>query len=310
MKNQKQDYLSIGFVVVLCFIGLVIVKQNWPFLSQIVPVTNLVMMANNWKTYTDTESGFSLKYPSYYFVFKGDPSLGFFLATSAPKGGNGPKFLSENDVWFGASRGEATVQSLDQYLSTQQSLYSNVQKKPVMIGGISGYKIIYTFQTFAAGDTSTTIYSSDGIVIKNGKLYTISLSSFKQDLLNNQQVLFDQMLSTFKFIGSSNSTSSNSKNYQKAITILQENKSIQYIQSVVAGNGRKAYLEKQSEKDNVVEISLIEGGFPDKHTTRIDTFQVNVETGEIKVVDMVNNKNISPDAWGAGIAQRFPVGNE
>lgn len=154
----------------------------------------------NWKTYTDIKSGFSLKYPSDYFIFQGDPSLGFFLATSAPRGGNGPKFLGENDVWLSVSGSNSSVQTLDQYIASQQSLYNNIQKKSVTLGGIASYKITYTLQAFPAGSSSTTIYSSDGLVMRDGKISTISLSAFRQNLLDSQQVMFDKILSTFKFL--------------------------------------------------------------------------------------------------------------
>lgn len=69
-----------------------------------------------------------------------------------------------------------------------------------MIGGISGYKVTYSFQTKPEGSKSTTLYASDGIVIKNKKRYSVSLSSFNQKLLESKQTMFDQILSTFKFI--------------------------------------------------------------------------------------------------------------
>lgn len=441
MKNQKQSYLSIGFIVILCIIGLVIVKQNWPFLSQIIPVTNLVMTADNWKTYTDTVSGFSLKYPSYYFIYRGEPNLGFVLTTVPPKEGVNQLYLGENDARFGASATSTDI-PLDEYLSKQQALFKNIQKniskKAIMIDGVSGYKVISAFQTKPEGNSNTIIYVSEGLAMKNGKRYSVSLSSFNQKLLDSKQIMFDQILSTFRFVTPLKADTSSWTNFvnntysfnikfpityevqpgaeeqntcvrvklsagecvvliniyedkdnltldsylnknidsfaisgplvsydfngydsllsknqpgtelfikrgssvyrftaskassdkevgdimatfrfaspettttgDKAIAILQENKSIQYIQGIVIDRGRKAYLEKQSEKDNVVEISLIEDGFPDKHTTRIDTFQVNVETGEIQVVNMVNNKNISLDEWAAEVTQRFPGG--
>ena len=111
MKNKKVNYLIIGTVILVCFIvfglgGYYLRKQNQPSPS---PITAAVDRMDNWKIYTDTKSGFSLKYPSDYFIFQGDPTLGFFLATSAPKGGNGPKFLGEDDIWFGASSAESTL---------------------------------------------------------------------------------------------------------------------------------------------------------------------------------------------------------
>jgi hypothetical protein len=49
------------------------------------------------------------------------------------------------------------------------------------------------------GNSGTTMYTSEGLVIKNGKRYSVSLSSFNQKLLESKQSLFDQILSTFQF---------------------------------------------------------------------------------------------------------------
>jgi hypothetical protein len=56
-----------------------------------------------------------------------------------------------------------------------------------------------------------------------------------------------------------------------------------------------------------VTIVLFEEGFPDQHSTRIDTFMVNVTTNEIQVYTAasVPNKNISLEEWKKTVKERF-----
>lgn len=195
---DKKILLIIIGLLVVGFVGLSYLRK---------PVTSEPIVASekidDWKTYTDTNDGFSLKYPGEYFVYQGDPALGFIVTTSAPEGGTGPKFLGENDMRLGASSDVSSFQTLDEYLSKQESLFKDsrksISKISVMIGGLSGYKVTYAFQTKPEGSSATTLYASDGLVIKNGKRYSISLSSFNQKILDSKQAMFDQILTTFQF---------------------------------------------------------------------------------------------------------------
>lgn len=226
MKNLN-NYLVIGVIILMSFVGLGSYYRNHQKQTSSQPVTAVVDSVDTWKTYTDTNVGFSLKYPSDYFVYQGDPALGFTLTTSAPEGDKGgPKFLGENDARFGASSADFSFQTLDDYLSNQETLYKDsrksISKESVMIGGIAGYKVTYAFQTKPEGSSATTLYASDGLVIKNGKRYSVSLSSFNQKLLESKQAMFDQILSTFQFTQQTANVDNNAvstlvKNFYKAL---------------------------------------------------------------------------------------------
>lgn len=157
----------------------------------------------NWKTYIDTTNGFSLKYPDTYFKFQGDPTLGFFIATSATQGGNGPKFLpNKNDVWLGESTlktaNYSNLNTLDQYI-TSIAIYENPIKTSITMDGVNAYKIVYSSQVYCAGNSCSTIYGYDELVLKNGNIYVVTMSSGDKSTLDNNANLFDQILSTFKF---------------------------------------------------------------------------------------------------------------
>lgn len=152
----------------------------------------------NWKTYTDTELGFTFKYPDTYFKFQGDSKLGFFVATLAPEGGDSPKFLGIDDVWLSAgSLSGVNTASLDQYLESTSD-YASAQKIPITMGGINGYKVIYTFMVGPAEPLKPQ-YTYEGLVIKDSKLYSVSMASWSKNTLDRNKNTFNQILSTFRF---------------------------------------------------------------------------------------------------------------
>jgi hypothetical protein len=88
---------------------------------------------------------------------------------------------------------------LDRYLESAPDYYKNAQKTPVVIDGISGFKMVYTLIVGPA-EPLTPQYVYEVLVVKNGKLYAVSMASWTKDILDSNQTLFDQILSTFKFL--------------------------------------------------------------------------------------------------------------
>lgn len=180
-----------------------------PTSTPTVVITPILDPTADWKTYTNIALGFSFKYPSDYFKFQQDyPNTGVYFAPSQGKGGNGPKFLKLDDVWLDASiLSGANLKSLDEYLTLpgQQIYPTNSQKTPTTIDGVSGYIIVYDFPVSAGNITE---YTKVGIVLKNETIYTISLSAWSQEVLRANQKMFDQILSTFRFLPSTGSTGS------------------------------------------------------------------------------------------------------
>lgn len=206
----KLGILMIGLVLAgsIAFAGWQIgKKQTLPPLPTPIPVVQSSPTTDptaNWVTYTNSVDGFSFRYPNDYFRFQGDPSLGLFLSTSAPQGGNGPKFLGRNDTWLSASAMPANqIISLDDFFKLEgvKDRYGNVSEKEIVsIGGVNGYRFTYNTQVFAAGDSSTTIYIYEGLAIKDDRVYSVSLSAFNRSILESDKTILDQILSTFKFL--------------------------------------------------------------------------------------------------------------
>ncbi len=203
-KNNVNIFINIFIFLLGILIGLGIPKTTLlsglriPYLSATPTPTPFPIPTPtpnptaDWKTYTNNNLGFSFKYPVDYFKFQEESSTGVYLAPSKGQGGNGPKFLEKTDVW------------LDVNDETPVDLSPETPKNPVIIGGVSGYKIVSNFAV-VAGDVR--IYDYLAWVSKNNKLYTISLSSWDPNTLKNSEKLFDQILSTFTFIGQSSAAS-------------------------------------------------------------------------------------------------------
>ncbi len=159
----------------------------------------------DWKLYTDAKAGYSLKYPDSIFTYR-NPKLDFFVSTAVPQGGNSPKFLGQNDVWLetGSSSG-ANLSSLDEYLTLPgQPIYpADAKKTPVTMAGVSGYVVDYRLP-ISAGDLVQ--YTKTGTILQNEKIYTVTLSSWSPDVLERNNELFTQILSTFKLLDTSPTT--------------------------------------------------------------------------------------------------------
>lgn len=113
----------------------------------------------------------------------------------------------------------------------------------------------------------------------------------------------ETMIKSFKKI-----TDINNGDVEKAIDILKAIPEVQIIQNAVAKNGRKVFFSQGDVRGDIVKISLMEGGFPDQHTTRIDTFNVNVKSNVITVDDvaMISGQEfITLDAWKKTVNERF-----
>lgn len=235
---------------------------------------------SSWILYTNKTFGYSLKFPAAYQV---------------------PPQTAKEISQLGADNNIGLERKSDPSGSSVIVIDVNTDKGNVSLGdyvnknlemfGITGPLVSYNFNGYDALFNKNQ--PGANVFVKHGQyVYHITASTASSD----KEI--GDIVATFKFVTTAQS--------DKAVALLQENTSIQYIQRVIANGGTKAYLEPQNEKGDVAEVNLIEGNFPDNHTTRIDTFMVNVKTGEILVYDVANNKNISLKNWGTNIIQRFP----
>jgi hypothetical protein len=90
-----------------------------------------------------------------------------------------------------------------------------------------------------------------------------------------------------------------------AIGILDAIPEIQTIKKAVIKAGNNPFFQFENLKGEMVTISLHEDVTGQPQTNRIETFNVNLATGEITIYDVVNNTNISYDEWKKTVADRF-----
>lgn len=108
------------------------------------------------------------------------------------------------------------------------------------------------------------------------------------------------------FIPNQTSSNASSNKTQEAISLLESVPEIQTIKKAVLANGRKPFYTPENENGDIVRISLRESFPDDPHTSRIETFNVNIKSKNITVEDIVSGKDISLADWEKTVKERFP----
>lgn len=116
---------------------------------------------------------------------------------------------------------------------------------------------------------------------------------------------YNSFIDTFKIRTNQNDTAGNANNHNKAIQILQMIPEIQTIQNSVVKAGRKPFYTAEGESGDIVTISIRESFPDDPHTSRIDTFNVNVKSKVVTVEDVVSGKDIPFAVWKKTVKERF-----
>jgi len=91
----------------------------------------------------------------------------------------------------------------------------------------------------------------------------------------------------------------------KAIDILKTIPEIQNIEKSVIKAGRKPFYTPEGANGDIVRVSLRESFPDDPHTSRIDTFNVDITTGMITVEDVVSGGQISLEEWKKKVNQSW-----
>ncbi|MFC1790656.1 hypothetical protein ACFLZP_04210 [Patescibacteria group bacterium] len=97
--------------------------------------------------------------------------------------------------------------------------------------------------------------------------------------------------------------------YSQAIDKLNQIAEIDKIKRMVIQAGRKPFYINEGIDGYVVSVSLRESFPDDPHTTRIDSFQVNLETGIITVLDIASNDYLPLEKWQEETNRSWGFGN-
>lgn len=99
-------------------------------------------------------------------------------------------------------------------------------------------------------------------------------------------------------------TVTNDKTSQ-AINLLKAIPEIKIIEDAVVKSGRKPFFTSEGENGDIITVSLRESFPDDPHTTRIDTFNVNITTKEITISDYATDNDILFEEWQKTVKERF-----
>lgn len=156
----------------------------------------------DWKIYTDTTNRFTIKYPNSWLQFTLSDKTGGYLSKIAlvPQAPSDKQQLGELpgvriavlklDPKNCTNSAEYAQEEINAYLNNK-NLYPNLQIKPLILDGIPGYRI---------DSGSPGVTAQRGPEVYMFQCPTEIQMSFDPEGIENGIQLFDQILSTFKFL--------------------------------------------------------------------------------------------------------------
>jgi hypothetical protein len=233
----------------------------------------------------------SFKYPSY--LIRGEENIG--------GSGYSQEFKEENEQYTltFSVRGNYNQITGKPYATIDEYLDMPYQVKKVTIAGQEGRQPLP--RDGSENDFSASFFSKDLEFILTLDLKVSTKHELKTDA---GYKMFDQILSTFKFSGT-NWGDWQTSTMTKAIQMLQAISEVQNIERTVSHAGRKLFYTPEGVNGDVVRVSLRESFPDDPHTSRIDTFNINIKTKIITVEDVVTEQDISLEEWKKKINQSW-----
>ncbi|RJQ25953.1 hypothetical protein C4577_04370, partial [Candidatus Parcubacteria bacterium] len=163
------------------------------FLSQQQTSTNTETSSfdtSNWKTYINTQYGFSFKYPANYFIYESNDPNGNIDTTTISNYdhsdfSSGRKNSEDKDVFLmyvtHPWQKDVSLEKIKKY-------YGNYLIQDYKVDGITGFR--------ATRNEKVGINNFTVVIIKNNKEYYFTLGAIDSRYAD----VFNQILSTFKFL--------------------------------------------------------------------------------------------------------------
>lgn len=209
-KSQNTSLFLIGIILLLASLGSfgIFAYQNYftqkplPTVSP-TPPTSTPDETANWKTYTNSQAGFSIKYPADVFVYQGNPQQESQFWSNKINGG-APLELGQDGIWLNMSFSNPGAIMTDFYnkiinLRINETISQSAITKLANINsdGVAGATY---HQGIPPDFTGEPAYTYEAVWIKGNLVYRLSLSAFTESNLQTYKTTFDQILSTFKFL--------------------------------------------------------------------------------------------------------------
>lgn len=269
--------LLIGIITIL-LVGIgffALTKQNSQPSPSVITEQKVTTDTSNWTVYTNKTYSYSIKFPKNYEVQLGNEEQNTCIR---------PNVGSPCKVFINTYPNKDNL-SLKDYLSKQSIAF--LIDGPLIPYNFNGYDSI-----FNKNQLGTNLFTKRDLTVFH---FVASEASSDKEI--------GDIVATFKFANDSIST-----NYISAMSILQNLPEIRLLQNDIKRLGRTTFFKAGEENGDVVKIWFYEDGFPDNHTTRIDTFNVNIKTKVITVDDvaMMSGKEfITLDDWKKTVKGRF-----
>lgn len=302
--NRK---LSILIVVIAVAIGaayLLGTKKNTPLVSSQIKdqMPDFEVYTNktvNWKTYADRKFGISFQYP---------PNSNVDIATVAQTKNFSATITLDctgktSINLFTINTGNYS--SIEEFKKGNTSFSPNTPFKETVFNGEKTVQHYYPGSS-QTGAQVTTFLMHNGI----GYQIIYRLCALPGTALTDSDfsIIYPDILSTITFLDKENVKNGHTENYEKAVKIVQAIPEMTIIENAVINKGKKMrFSSAGGEFRDIVTVLLFEEGFPDLHTSRIDTFMVNIKTNDIQVysASTIPNKNISLEEWKKTVKERF-----
>ena len=200
------------------------------------------------------------------------------------------------------------------YINTLKPQSLNLEKEAVLLETATSKNELYLYLYEIPTKKQTTIVSYPNSIFSKylpGKYGFLGYfyPSFLGDDVESRQLeskwVDNNTISYIDFVTRKEVIKKIVNNTEKAITLLESIPEIQIIKKSVIAAGRKPFFTPESENGDIVQVSLRESFPDDPHTSRIDTFNINIQSKIITVYDVATDKDISLDEWKKTVKERF-----
>lgn len=225
--------------------------------------TATIDLTADWETYTNSENGYSIKFPKTDYIRFVCPNEELTATKRGADNQTSPVMVTS------CARDSRYDLETKTYISIQkepeETKYYDIVKKDVQMGGVLGKLYIHTFTNIEDGPYPK--WFAIALVNKNNKTYEIYFSD-KEKL-----DLFNQILSTFKFLDSQSYTITS----QKAVEIVS---SLPEVKSFFTTISNAKISVDEDQNDNKFWMIHVYEPLSD-HNSTFNWYQVSKTTGGV-----------------------------